>query len=298
MSNNLKIPSPVSQLALFMGLAGGALIFYGIIGGAIQQSAGIMSEIRTGTAWDNPRAINILKWLQALSSIMVFGIPGYFYARLVFRDRPLYQLGLRPAVKINFYLLAILLLLISLPLEGWLGELNKRLPLRAWMIQAEKSNDRQILAFLKVNTPFDIFINLLVMAALPAFFEELCFRGALQRILINLFRSPWAGIIVTGFLFSAIHVQFEGFLPRMFLGILLGAAYWYSGSLWASILAHFFFNGIQITAAMFYPDVVSRNPSIPVYTVLLSMVIVVGLLYRMRKQSGVSYAGVFHTDRP
>ncbi len=280
-----------------MGLLGGALIFYIVIGGAIQQSAGIMGEMRAGTVWDDPRALNVVKWLQALSSIMVFGIPGYFYARLVFRDRPLYQLGLRPAVKINFYLLAILLLLIALPLEGWLGDLNKRLPLPQWMTQLEKDNDRQILAFLKVNTPFDIVINLLVMAALPAFFEELCFRGALQRILINIFRSPWAGIVATGILFSAFHMQFEGFLPRMFLGILLGAACWYSGSLWASILAHFFFNGIQVAAAMFYPDMVSRNPSIPVYTALLSMVIVVGLLYRMRKQSTISYAGVFHVGQ-
>jgi membrane protease YdiL (CAAX protease family) len=293
MSNNLKIPSPWSQLALFMGLLGGALLLFGIIATSIYHSAGILDEIRAGTVWGDVRATGVLKWVQALSSILVFGIPGYFYARLTFRDRPLYQLGLRPAVRSNFYLLAILLLLISLPLEGWLGDLNKHFPLPQWMIQAEKDNDRQIMAFLKVNTPLDIPINLVVMAALPAFFEELCFRGALQRILIHVFRNPWAGIIVTGILFSAFHMQFEGFLPRMFLGILLGAAFWYSGSLWTSILAHFFFNGIQVTAAMFYPDKVAQNPSIPLYTVLISMVIVVGLLYRMRRQSTITYAEAF-----
>ena len=79
----------------------------------------------------------------------------------------------------------------------------------------------------------------------------------------------------------------------MFLGILLGAVCWYSGSLWASILAHFFFNGIQVMAAMFFPGMVSENPSIPLYTVLISMVIVVGLLYRLRRQSTVTYAGAF-----
>jgi membrane protease YdiL (CAAX protease family) len=293
MSNNLKIPSPWSQLALLMGLLGGSLIFFGIIATSIYHYAGILGEIRAGTVWADSRATGVLKWLQALSSILVFGIPGYFYARLTFRDRPLYQLGLRPAGQSNFYLLAILLLLISLPLEGWLGELNKHFPLPQWMIQAEKESDRQVMAFLKVNTPFDILINLLVMAALPAFFEELCFRGALQRILIHVFRNPWAGIIVTGILFSAFHMQFEGFLPRMFLGILLGAVCWYSGSLWASILAHFFFNGIQVMAAMFFPGMVSENPSIPLYTVLISMVIVVGLLYRLRRQSTVTYAGAF-----
>jgi membrane protease YdiL (CAAX protease family) len=293
MSNNLKIPSPWSQLALFMLTLGGALIFYTVAGGLIAQSAGIAGEVGTGAAWDDPRAIGILKWLQALSSVIVFGIPAFCYALLTFRDRPFYRLGLRPATPGNFYLLAILLLLIGLPLEGWLGDLNKMAPLPGWMTQLEKDTDRQVTAFLKVSTPFDIIYNIVIMAALPAFFEELCFRGVLQRILIQIFRSPWAGIVVTGIFFSAFHMQFEGFLPRTFLGILLGAACWYSGSLWTPILAHFFYNGITVIVAMYYPEMVTKNPSVPLYTVLISLVIVVGLLYRMHKQSAVAYAQVY-----
>ena len=292
-NNNLKIPSPWSQLALFMLTLGGALIFYTVAGGLIAQATGITAEVRTGTAWDDPRAIGILKWLQGLSSVIVFGIPAFCYAMLTFRDRPLYRLGLRPAIPGSFYLLAILLLLIGLPLEGWLGDLNKMFPLPGWMTQMEKDTDRQVTAFLKVNTPFDIVYNVVIMAALPAFFEELCFRGVLQRILIQIFRSPWTGIVVTGIFFSAFHMQFEGFLPRTFLGILLGAACWYSGSLWTAILAHFFYNGITVIIAMYYPQMVAKNPSVPLYTVLLSMVIVVGLLYRMHKQSAVTYAQVY-----
>jgi hypothetical protein len=293
MPNNLKIPSPWSQLALFMLTLGGALIFYSVAGGLIAQSAGITGEVRTGAAWDDPRAVGILKWLQALSSVIVFGIPAYCYAMLTFRDRPFYRLGLRPATPGNFYLLAILLLLIGLPLEGWLGDLNKMVALPGWMTQMEKDTDRQVTAFLKVNTPFDIVYNVIIMAALPAFFEELCFRGVLQRILIRIFRSPWTGIVVTGIFFSALHMQFEGFLPRLFLGILLGAACWYSGSLWTAILAHFFYNGITVIIAMYHPEMMTKNPSVPIYTVLLSMVIVVGLLYRMHKLSTVTYAQAY-----
>jgi uncharacterized protein len=293
MSNNLKIPSPWSQLALFMLALGGALIFYSVAGGLIAVSTGVAAEVRTGAAWNDPRAIGILKWLQGLSSVIVFGIPVCCYALLTFRDRPFYRLGLRPATPGNFYLLAILLLLIGLPLEGWLGDLNKMAPLPGWMTQMEKDSDRQVTAFLKVNTPFDIVYNVVIMAALPAFFEELCFRGVLQRILIQVFRSPWVGIVVTGIFFSAFHMQFEGFLPRAFLGILLGAACWYSGSLWTPILAHFFYNGITVIVAMYYPEMVTKNPSVPLYTVLPSMVIVVGLLYRMHKQSAVTYAKVY-----
>jgi membrane protease YdiL (CAAX protease family) len=81
----------------------------------------------------------------------------------------------------------------------------------------------------------------------------------------------------------------------MFLGVLLGAAYWYSGSLWVSIIAHFFFNGIQIVAVMYAPGVVEKNPSIPLLFVLLSLVIVVGLLSAMRSRSTASYAEVYES---
>lgn len=293
MSNNLRISSPWSQLAIFLGIAGMSTFFYAVLGNAIYYSSGILGEIRTGTVWIDPRAIGILKWGQTLSSIVLFGIPAYFYAKLTFRDSQIRQLGLQPAGRMSFYLLGIILLLISLPLVQWLGDLNKSIPLPGWMNQIEKNDEEQIASFLKIRHPFDPVINLLVMAALPAFCEELFFRGALQRILIHISGKPWLGILLSGFLFSFFHLQFQGFIPRWFLGILLGASYWYSGSLWVSVLAHFSYNAIVVSAAMFYPVVMTQNATIPLYAVLISMVIVVGLLYRMQKQSTVSYAGVF-----
>ncbi len=91
------------------------------------------------------------------------------------------------------------------------------------MIDSEKEASKQMQAFLKVKNSSDVIINILLVALLPAICEEVFFRGCLQRILIYAFKSPWTGIIVTAALFSAFHMQFEGFLPRMFLGALLGA---------------------------------------------------------------------------
>jgi hypothetical protein len=207
-------------------------------------------------------------------------------------------LGLRPATQIIFYPLAILLLVFSLPLEEWLGELNKGIPLWHWMTRAEQDNDRQVETFLKVRHPFDPVVNVLVMAVIPAFCEELCFRGALQRIMIQICKRPLMGILVSAFLFSFFHFQFEGFLPRMFLGVLLGAAYWYSGSLWVPILAHFFFNAVQVVFAMVGNPAIAgsganKNPTMPMLFVLASLGIVVGLLSLMRSLSTVSFAGVY-----
>jgi hypothetical protein len=293
MTHNVKIPSPWSQLALFVGLLGASLVLYALLVAAIYHPTGGLRNADPAALLNDPRMMNTLKWLQALSSVIVFGIPGFFYALQTFRNRPLTHLGFRPAVKGNFYLLAVLLLLVAFPLEGWLGEVNRQFRLPVWMNQLEKDNDRQIAAFLRTDSVFGMVINLVVVAALPALFEEVCFRGALQRILISIFKNPWTGIVVTGILFSAFHMQFQGFLPRMFLGILLGASCWYSGSLWTSIIAHFVYNGIQVVAVSFYPAILTENPSVPSYTVLISMVIVVGLLYWMRRVSTVTYAGVF-----
>ena len=161
----------------------------------------------------------------------------------------------------------------------------------------EKDTAKQMEALLKVNKPVDILVNLVIIAVLPAICEELCFRGALQRIMIHCTKNPWVGIIVTSVLFSALHLQFQGFLPRMFLGIVLGALYWYSGSLWTSILAHFVNNGVQVVAVSFAPQYVTENPEMPVLAGLVSAIIVFIILWIYGRLSTVTYAKVYETDR-
>lgn len=286
-SSNLKIPSPWSQLALLVILFGGALVVAAV---AILLIPGVH-------AGQIPTDPGTLKTVQAFSSVILFGLPAIFYGLMTFRQRPLTELGLRPTMNVNFYLIAILVMICAFPLEGWLGMINKGLPLPHWMTQMEQDQDKQIALILAGKRPVDLIANLVVVAIIPGIVEELFFRGALQRALIQLCKSPWAGIIVTGLLFSAFHMEFEGFFPRTFLGIVLGAVYWYSGSLWTVIVAHVFFNGIQVIMAARYPNMVTENPSVPFYWALLSLVLVVGLLAYMRKRSTVSYAQIY-SDGP
>jgi membrane protease YdiL (CAAX protease family) len=85
----------------------------------------------------------------------------------------------------------------------------------------------------------DLLLNLLVIAIVPAIGEELLFRGYLQQSFSNWLSNPHVAIIVTAVLFSAIHLHFQAFLPRFILGVLLGYLFYWSGSLWLPILAHF-----------------------------------------------------------
>ena len=99
---------------------------------------------------------------------------------------------------------------------------------------------------LTVDTFGGLLFNLLVIALIPAVGEELTFRGVLQQSLTRGLKNPHVAIFLSAAIFSFIHFQFLGFLPRMFLGILLGYMFYVSGSLWTSILMHFVNNGAAV----------------------------------------------------
>ena len=116
------------------------------------------------------------------------------------------------------------------------------------MRQMEESAKALTERFLNTSSIGMMFVNLFVMAALPAVCEEMMFRGWLQRRLsrsVNIHVAVW----VSAFVFSAIHFQFYGFIPRMLIGAALGYLYFYTGSLWAPIIAHFTNNAAAVITA-------------------------------------------------
>src|SRR5688572_29868874 len=295
MTGHLRVSSPWSQLGIFLGLFGGAFVISSVLMGILIFSKGL--PITTdGIDWTKPGMISMMKWIQGISSILIFLLPAIIYARICFTGRPLYFLGLKRAEKSGMYGLAILCIMLAFPFVIWLGEVNQNIRLPEWMTAMEKDTAKQMEALLKINKPLDILVNLVIIAVLPAICEELCFRGALQRIMIHCTKSPWAGILITSVLFSALHLQFQGFLPRMFLGIVLGALYWYSGSLWTSILAHFVNNAVQVIAVSYAPKYIDKNPEFPVLLAIASGVIVWAILWYYQRQSTITYSKVYRTD--
>lgn len=294
MLDHLRLKSPWSQFGVFLGLLGSAFVLTMLISMAVLMASGMPSP--AGGNWTSPSFVRVMKVLQALSSILLFFIPAVLFARLVFNYKPLYFLGFRPAVNSRMYVLAIVCMLASYPVVSLLGEINHALPLPQWMVDMEKDTSKQMTAFLKADNIFDIFINVIIMAFLPAVCEEICFRGALQRVMIHITKKPWTGIIITAILFSALHMQFLGFLPRVFLGVVLGAIYWYSGSLWTSILAHFVYNGVQVVGVAYAPQYIENNPDIPVYYGVLSAIAIVAIIWAIRSYSNITYAKVYEPD--
>ena len=102
--------------------------------------------------------------------------------------------------------------------------------------------------FLKMDSFRAYVLNMFIIAIIPALGEELTFRGVFQPLFIRWTKNIHVGILVTGFIFSFFHFQFFGFFPRWLLGILFGYLYYWSGTIWVPVVAHFINNGLAVTA--------------------------------------------------
>ncbi len=120
-----------------------------------------------------------------------------------------------------------------------------------WMRDMEGNAEKLTLAFLKMDSPLDLMLNILIVALLPAIGEELLFRGCLQQLLIEWTKKPHLAIFIAAALFSAIHFQFLGFIPRMLIGAFLGYLFYWSGNLWYAIIGHFVNNALQVVGYYF-----------------------------------------------
>ena len=207
---------------------------------------------------DNPNYLPALKLVQTFSSIGSFVIPPLILAHL-FSKRIGEYLFLNKRISVTDVLLVLTAMFATVPLINYLVELNQNMSLpsflgglEAWMKEKESLAAEITEKFLEVNSVSGLLLNIIIIALIPALGEELLFRGILQRIFTDWTKSVFAGILLSSILFSALHLQFYGFLPRMMLGVLLGYMLVWSGSLWLPIVAHFINNAAAVVMIYFY----------------------------------------------
>jgi membrane protease YdiL (CAAX protease family) len=197
-----------------------------------------------------------LLFMQGFQTIALFGVTafvGVWYTED--REDPIEKMLLKKGLTLKQGAIAILFAVAALPMISLLAEWNKGMELPQFlasmeemMREMEESSKVLTERFLNTTSERMLFVNLLVMALLPAVCEEMMFRGWLQRALgqsVDYHTAIWVSAIV----FSAIHFQFYGFIPRMLIGAALGYLYYYTGSLWAPIVAHFTNNAAAVVTA-------------------------------------------------
>jgi membrane protease YdiL (CAAX protease family) len=246
---------PVIRLLLsflFTVVTGTILFWLLIYCGSLIFSTEISSMIKIPEPGAVEKQITILRYVQASQQVGLFLIPSLFLAMLLRKGRVSFLMMNHPPEILTFFLIVILVIII-IPVISFTGVINSEMDLPNWLSGIEglmrEKEDRasDIMGFLIESHRIPgMTLNLLILAVIPAFAEELLFRGVFQQLFINYFRSYQAGIWVTAILFSTVHFQFYGFLPRLILGLLFGYLFFWTGNLWSAIIPHFLNNAIPV----------------------------------------------------
>lgn len=208
-----------------------------------------------GTLVQNPYGRMVLLYIQGFTALGGFVLSSWLYLRF-FTNEHFSALNNQRVKGFMPWLLVVWIILGIMPFTSWLIEWNAGMHLPSYMAEferwaLEKEQKLQALTdFLtNFNSPLEFLMGVVVIALIPAIGEELLFRGLIQRNFQG-FLNVHTAIWLTAIIFSAIHGQFLGFIPRAVLGALFGYLYLWSGNLWTPILAHFINN--TFTLVMIY----------------------------------------------
>lgn len=201
--------------------------------------------------------VGMLRLIQAVSTIFMFIGSAIIAAKLNGESfKNFFHLApIRPTFLI---LIAITMFIMAAPTLTWLVDISEKMGFKG-----NANNNALMESLIFSKNIYMLLLNLFVFALLPAIGEELMFRGMLQKWLMNQLKSPWLGIILTGLVFSLIHMEWDYFLARWLMGSLLGLMFYTSRSIWLPILAHFVNNSIAVISYYLYtshPDKYPINP--------------------------------------
>lgn len=240
--------------------------------------------------------INMLKLMQAVAVFFVFILPVILFSFVLRKEKmKFFNLGKRP--KVSHFLIGLLICIVALPLVSGTSLMNEQMHLpqamsgvESWMRLKEKAAGDTIALFFLDRSTSGLIINLVVIAFMAGLSEEIFFRGLVQRLFIENKVNVHVSVWITAILFSAIHLQFFGFLPRLLLGAVLGYLYAYTNNLWVPILAHTVNNAFAVVMVFvtgeITDDPLSKNEQAVGWPLmLLSTLAVIGMVFFLFKQN-------------
>ncbi len=295
-------PPTLGGLIMLIGfvLIGGVvstLLLFGIMavsnGMGLSEAQTYLSRLAANPA-ASPNSWYELMVLQAVNHIGTFFLPALAYWYVIER-RTWTQFSERSVSNVTGFSLIALIVIAFMPFDGLIIDWNQNVhlpetlaPIEQWIRDKEKGLEGITKYLTTFKTTGQLLVAMFVIAIIPAIGEETLFRGILQRNFARWAGNAHVGIWLAAALFSAIHVQFLGFFPRMLLGALFGYLYLWSGNLWAPILAHFVNNGFTVLMVYLHQQKmtsmdIESTESVPVMVSLVSGIITLGLLYYFKK---------------
>lgn len=282
------------QFILLVVLILSSWVFLTLLGGIIAVPIWGIETLSNPQSLLNNRAF--LKYFQIIQSFALFIIPALLFEYLTYNS----PFNARRKYS-QFYLMifaSILIIVVAQPFISLTGIINNNLSLpeslidlEVWMRDKENSAAKTTEIFLSSSHWSESLLNILIIAILPAIGEELLFRRSVQRILTGIFKRKHLAIFISAALFSAIHIQFFGFLPRFILGVIFGYLMMYSKNIWLPITAHFTNNFMAYIIYQHYINDIN-NESNPLqagekhpetFWIIISFVGIIVLIYGIKR---------------
>lgn len=287
----LKGLGPTTQLILFTALVLtciglGSIVAMGVAASVFQIP---LQDLPLLISQPEPQYAHALIWMNNMTQLVGFAMPVLLFF-LLFGGTSIHNLMLtRGGIVV---LLAPLIITTAAPLIDFSAFINSLLiPENSWLEKmfkpTEELAERMTRMFLEPSSGVPAAVAFLSIAVIPAICEELVFRGVIMPLLAKSTRNIHAAIWITALLFSLIHVQFYGFLPRMIMGALLGYLVIWSGSTWSSVIAHFVNNSAAFILFRLYGTLETPENSLfsnPMFYALTSLLFV-ALVFMARKKS-------------
>lgn len=277
-------------VGLFIGQFLGVVISLLISGSDLDGLLGLVSQPFT-----EDKRIPLMV-IQGFGAFGGFILGAALYMKIVERTSPFVLLS-NKSINVWVVLLAIFIVMSFMMVNSFFIEWNMNIVFPSFMSGFEswaRNKETELQAITDFLTSFssstEFFIAIIVIAILPAFGEEYLFRGIIQNKLSLYLKNAHIGIWLTAILFSGFHLQFFGFVPRMFLGVLFGYLYYWSGNLWVPIIAHFINNVFTLTMLYLYQigmtgfDI-EEQESLPWHYLILFMILTGFLLYYFKRNT-------------
>lgn len=264
-------------------LVGGSLIEF-----LNTQIIGFSNEEILGMKDISSELSNKLKFVNATLLAITLLLPAIIFSYLAY-PKPSKYLGLDALRKKHHLLWGITLILIAIPFTSLLEEWSQLIPAIGNSKELDEKYNQLATSMLKGTSLIDLFSNIFFICIMPALIEEIFFRGCLQNILLHWMRkTPIAAILLVAVLFSVFHGQLSGFFPRIFLGLLLGLSYYYSGSLWVSMFMHVVNNLVTVVFVYLFNNQITdidltKLPAMNIWLGLLSFIAVIAMVYLFYK---------------
>lgn len=279
------------------GMGGWSQLFFFIFLAISGLMLAVFSLSIMGGVTEIGQSVRITQMALMIQSVCFFLFPPIVFAFLCYGDTKTY-LKIEESYKPIILILSICLIIAIQPFINFIGYLNQQLVLpesmsaiENWMKENELAAEKTTNLLFSDKTITGLIFNLLIIAVVAGLAEEFFFRGCIQQIIQKIVSNQHIAVWIGAFIFSTMHFQFYGFVPRLLLGALLGYLFVWSGSIWVPVLTHTVNNFIGVIFAFLYYGTsqyeeigtftFDKNLWITILSIILSFVLIY-LIYKKR----------------